>query len=144
MPIFIAIIGQSGSRKSSTIRALTGVHRGTRNWEIARCNTSCNGYQTDIYDIEITSLQENKAKKKEIESLAPSGTNNILVSLRPTAMAQNIIDLFLSHSWNVHIIEFNGSNFSSKNAYIHNTITNTTTKPSNLIACEIRKILQWC
>lgn len=151
------IIGNSNTRKSSIIRALSGV-RDERVFDI----------KTDTEKIKVfvktTSLQEAKIKRSDaanyiIKKLGKvAGCNTALICLRFTNKV-HVGKEFISEDCTKYLIEFEKSNFIIEKMTVLNEkienieniemlqnahlISDSKTKPSNELASEIRKLWNW-
>ncbi len=149
MPDIYIIIGGKNTRKSSTIRALTGAHsKGI--YQIKTANNVLDTY------VQISSLQESKITPQDfIKTINSSNANHVILSLWINASKKyvnqhphgvNYIDEFIKAGWEIKQITVLGAaNLPNlpNNAPHPNYIQNAQNMPSNQIASQIRSIWNW-
>jgi hypothetical protein len=151
MPNVYVILGDSNARKSSTMRALTGVRQESDYWEMA---TRSGG--VDIFYIRTMSLQEAgitpQVFVKKINQLVVS---NVFISLRikPLKKAGKIyaagadyLDAFKRAKWNIKTLFVLGDPALPPRlptGIRANLISKSRTRPANEIASTIRGVWNW-
>lgn len=150
MPNLYVIIGEQNTRKSSTIRALSGFYRRDKNLTKPHYITFTNGNVEDFY-IDPTSLQEKKISSQKLINDALN-YNNVLICLREHPF-NNLPDYysylndFMNAGWNLVGITVLGTNNLHKGIPISNVSPlfeqNSITMPSNQIAHRIRNSWNW-
>jgi hypothetical protein len=157
MPNVYAILGESDARKSSTVRALTGVPQQYDAWSVA---TSLTG-NIDVY-VEIRALQESNIQPQDFVSKianvhqyrinrGESPINNILIPLRILAFngcpdGTDYLQHFASAGWNVSQIVVLGNTpltITLPTAVPAHLITGSASMPANAIASNIRGWWNW-
>ena len=147
MPDVYVIMGDGNTRKSATIRALTGAfQRGL--YQVATRNAGV----IDIF-VQISALQESKISPQQfIQEVTQNNYQHILVSLwisqggrQPSG--QDYIRNFLNAGWNILEILVLGTATLSYNlppgSPPPNYIPNSRNLPANQIASQIRTWWQW-
>ena len=141
MPDVFIIMGKTKTKKSATIRALTGVFNGG-DWEVATQNETI-----DIF-VQVRALQEAGISPENFIRQR-NGSSNILVCLWiPKGNRQpdghTYIKAFLKAGWNIKEIVVLGTNelpyYLPKGTP---TIPDSQNQPANGIACRIRKLWKW-
>ena len=147
MPNIFIIMGEKNTRKSATIRALTGVHHKTRRgYQIGTPRGDINVF------IKISSLQESPISPQDfITDIQNRNYQNVLISLwisqgngQPNGVTY--IREFLNVGWNISQIVVLGTDNiqnSPQNTPVPYYISNSRTLPSNTIASQIRERWQW-
>lgn len=136
------IMGDSNSRKSSTIRALTGVAR-KRSYDISTTNGIIETY------ISISSLQESKTSPKAfLKEVNSMGCKNVLVSLwirngKSLPKGRKYLDKFTKSGWNIKPIAVLGSTLPNLPQRYSVKSIKSKKRPSNEIASEVRKMWNW-
>ena len=151
MPNIFIIIGDQNTRKSSTIRALTGVGRER---EIAVATLT----QTISVFAKVSSLQEADILPQDfITSVQGHNYDNILVSLRIAEIVgrngtrypigQTYIQEFVNVGWNIAEVVVLGNNILPYPlpavAPALNSIANSTNIPVNQISTTIKNWWNW-
>ncbi len=147
MPNIFIILGGRNTRKSSTIRALTGVSR-ENIYQVA--------IQRGIIDVfvKISSLQESKISPEDfISEVNQNRYQNVLVSLWIARSGQQpdgnvYIQNFLRTGWNIREIVVLGRDSLPYNNLPQGLpeprfILNSREMPVNQIASQIRERWQW-
>jgi hypothetical protein len=146
MPEVFIIMGHRDSRKSATIRALTGALF-RKQYDIATATNIIRCF------VQIRALQEdNISPKKFIADMNSLNVNNILLSLKiKGTRRQNVkgidyINVFIKEGWTIgHLVILNADNISSvpRGCPQPLFIPNSVTTPANKIASQVRKSWQW-
>jgi len=141
------ILGDSHTRKSSTIRALTGAYN-KRIYEIATQNGNIEAY------VQISSLQESQISPEDfINSEDIENVENILVSLWIQGRGNNIpnglgyIQSFIQSGWNIInpiiVLGTNNLPFVLPQNIQPSFIEDSPILPANAIANRIRDQWNW-
>ncbi len=159
MPNVYAILGDSNTRKSSTVRALTGVMKQDNAWKVAMPSPTGN---IDVY-VQIKALQEEGVNAQELVDKVVSvnrfraehgqhPVNDILIPLRISAV-NGFADgtVYLQHfalaGWNIHQIVVLGTTTLLSplpaGAPAPNQIPYSASMPANQIASLIRGWWSW-
>lgn len=148
--IFI-IMGGRNTKKSATIRALTGVFK-RKNYKVAIETRQGNIDVINVF-VQISSLQESRISPQDfINQIKQNGYLNVLVSLwisssngQPDGITY--IQEFISVGWNIREIVVLGTNSLSDHlptdAPAPNFIPNSRDLPANQVASQIRRLWQW-
>jgi hypothetical protein len=151
MPINVFIIlGNRNTRKSSTVRALTGLgRRGICQIELT---TSLDGILIDLYT-RISALQESKDTPGDfVNEVNAKDNENILVPLWIDQMndlpnGQTYIETFVAAGWNIKQIEVLGTNTLPYTIEIPKTMIhfhpNSSERPNNRNIIEIKSRWGW-
>jgi hypothetical protein len=141
------ILGDSGVRKSATIRALTGVRQVEKQYKIST-STGTN----DFY-VEVRALQENTiTAAKFIKDVHMSGRQHVLTALRINAAktlpnGTRYIQDFINAGWTIrHIVALGPTPIPAMPAgapALPTPITNSTSLAANEIASMIRNWWGW-
>ncbi|MGG1400174.1 hypothetical protein ABE288_20480 [Bacillus salipaludis] len=144
------IIGEQNTRKSSTVRALSGFHQRGSNQTKPHYIALTNGNTEDFY-IEPTSLQEKRINSKDLINKAKH-YNNALICLRENSF-NNLPDYysylndFITAGWNIKGLAVLGASNLQKGIPISSISpiyeTNTINIASNEIAHRIRNSWNW-
>ena len=150
MPTVYAILGDSNSRKSSTVRALTGASQ-YGHWSL----TTLAGNLPDFY-VQVSSLQEKGISPQDfIAKITAIGRQNILVTLwisqriTPTATypaGTDYLRAFAGAGWIIQQIVVLGTTPLPPlhaGAPTPNLIQRSATMPANQIASLIRGWWNW-
>ncbi len=148
------ILGNDNTRKSSTIRALTGLYRkhNDRRWEIETTSGKIIRFW-----IEISALQEHPISAKDfIKEMEKRGHQNILLPLWIRDRKRTIypegwsyIESFVKAEWKIKKIVFLGvdgypySKSLPKGCPAPKYVEDAKSSPSNSIASKIRKWWRW-
>ena len=147
MPNLFIIMGDRDTRKSSTIRNLTGAY----NRKLYQVET-IQGNIIDIF-IQVSSLQESRISPQEfLQEMNRENYQNILLSLwisegnnQPNGLTY--IQHFINANWSIHEIVILGINNLPyqlpQNCPNPNFISNSKIIPANTIASKIRRWWQW-
>jgi hypothetical protein len=146
MPNIFIIIGEDNTRKSSTIRALTGASK--RNvYQVATINQ-----HIQIF-VQISALQEQgKSPQQFMNEITQMSCPNVLLSLRINAVGRQpnsltYIQNFLGANWCIREIVVLGTNQLPYNLPNNlptiNYIPNARNMTNNEIASKIRQWWQW-
>ena len=158
MPNVYAILGESNTGKSSTVRALTGVTMQYDTWTVATTPPTGN---IDVY-VEIKALQESNIQPQDFvkkiadldQFLITKGhhtVNNILIPLRISAV-NGCPDgaVYLQHfarmpipGWNIRPIVVLGAAAMPTAFPAHHPIPGLASMPANGIASQIRPLWNW-
>ena len=147
MPDAYVIMGDRNTRKSSTIRALTGAfQRGL--YRVATQNAGV----IDIF-VQISALQESGISPQQfIQQVGQNNYQYVLVSLwisqgNGQPNGQTYIQYFLYAGWNILAIVVLGTNrlpyFLPRNTPPPRFIPNSQALPANQISSQIRTWWQW-
>jgi hypothetical protein len=165
MPNVYAILGDSNTRKSSTVRALTGVSQWQSDWEVARTLPTGN---IDVY-VQIKALQEDNINEQEfvrkiaehdqvLIKLGRPPVSDILIPLRISAVngfhdGAVYLQHFARAGWNIMPIVFvlgaaalpTASLPAGVRAHRISYLTRMppTMPPANKIASDIRGLWSW-
>ena len=159
MPNVYAILGESNTRKSSTVRALTGVPMQYDAWSVATTSPTGN---IDVY-VQIQALQEAKINAQDFVKkianvdqyrikLGFRPIDDILVPLRISAVhgfpdGTDYLQHFALAGWNIRQIVVLGTTTLLSplpaGAPTPNSIPHSTTIPVNQIASLIRGWWNW-
>lgn len=146
------IIGDDNSRKSSTIRALTGAFRSKR-YDIQIKDKGV----LDFY-IQISALQEaHKLANKLIADIKEYGCHNVILPLRIDPVnynglkypnAEQYIDQLLKEKWAIKTVLFIKERFNDQlrrrfSNYADKVINDTEKTPSNKLASILRREWNW-
>ena len=141
--IFI-IMGAKGTRKSPTIRALTGAYN-SGVYPISTLNLG----DIDIF-VQIPSLQEDRISPQVfITKVTQNNYSYVLVSLRINSTATQpdglvYLQQFQNARWNVQEIAILGPHpLPYQLPLTHHYIRNSQTIPANNTASQVRGIWQW-
>ncbi len=146
MPNIFIIMGDRNTRKSATIRALTGVFHG------GVYKVATKERDIDVF-VQISSFQESKMSSQDfIGKVNENNYSNVLVALwvskgnkQPNGFTY--IQDFLDASYNIQQIVVLGTNNLPydlpKNTPNPNYIHNSQNLPANRIASRIRRWWQW-
>jgi len=146
MPDIFIILGDRNTRKSATIRALTGA------FQKGLYQVATRGGNIDIF-VQISSLQESRISPQDfISEVSQNHYQSVLVSLwisngNGQPNGHTYIQDFLHVGWNIREIVILGVNNLPTNLP-QNTPTPTfilhsRTLPANQIASQIRGLWQW-
>jgi len=143
MPNVFVLIEEDGARKSSTIRALTGIHN-KGDWQVATTTVIMNIY------IETRSLQEKSIRPQDFINQF-GNKQNILISLRINPCkgcpgGVDYINAFVSNGWNISQIVILGTNILpglSQGLPQPFPIPIVPIEPANQIASRIRTRWGW-
>jgi len=151
MPNVYVILGDSNTRKSSTMRALTGVRQESDSWEMA---TGAKG--VDIFYIRTMSLQEAGITPQVfVKTINQLVVSNIFISLRikPSKRAFKIypagvdyLDAFKRAKWNIKPLFVLGDPAlppGLPTGIRAHLISNSRALPANEIASRIRGLWNW-
>ena len=151
MPNVYVILGDSNTRKSSTMRALTGVRRQSDSWEIAN---GAGG--VDIFYIRTMSLQEAGITPQVfVETINRLVISNVFISLRinPSTKAFRIypagadyLHAFKRANWNVKplfVLDRLALPSGLPTVIQARLISNSHARPANIIASIIRGLWNW-
>lgn len=158
MPNVYAILGDSNTRKSSTVRALTGVPMQYDAWSVATTSPTGN---IDVY-VQIQALQEAKINAQDFVKkianidqyrikLGFRPVNDMLIPLRITAV-NGFLDgtVYLQHfalaGWNIRQIVVLGTAalpIALPAGVPAHLISGSASMPANEIASRIRGLWNW-
>jgi hypothetical protein len=159
MPNVYAILGDSNTRKSSTVRALTGAPMQHNPWSVATTPPTGN---IEVY-VQIKALQEDNINEEQFvgkiaevdqyhNKLGLRPVHNILIPLRISAVngfhdGTVYLQYFAQAGWNIHQIVVLGTTTLLSplpaGAPAPNQIPYSTTMPANQIASYIRGWWGW-
>ncbi|MGE6487402.1 hypothetical protein [Paenisporosarcina sp. NPDC076898] len=151
LPDLYVLIGEQNTRKSSTIRALSGF-RDRSGGGLARPHyiTFSNGQQEAFY-IEPTSLQEKKIPSINVINEA-NNYDNVLLALREKSINNypdyyEYLDDFITAGWRIVGLLVLGTNTLQRGlpSTISNVLyePNSKNKSSNALAAQLRNSWQW-
>jgi hypothetical protein len=159
MPNVYAILGESNTRKSSTVRALTGAGQLQEAWRVAMTLPPSN---IEVY-VQIRSLQEGNGitpmaftdritelnKWRAAHPLKFAPVTNILIPLRISAFnncpdGTDYLNHFASVGWNIiRPIVVLGAAALPTAFPAHHPVPGSATMPANGIASQIRPLWNW-
>ncbi|MFH1010934.1 MAG: hypothetical protein V1784_06850 [bacterium] len=146
MPNLYIVIGEAETRKSSCIRALSGVCR-RKSYEIATQNAG----DIDIYIPGTSSLQERGISPDDfMDEVKRNSSENVLMSLWISATStqpdgHTYIQRFITSGWSIKEIVVLGENHLNlpANCPHPHFIPKSPIMPANAIAAQIREQWQW-
>jgi hypothetical protein len=152
MPNAYIIMGDANSRKSSTIRALTGkFKRGPYDIKLT------DGSNIPVY-VQIRALQEAEETSQDfIRMISSQNCIHVILSLRIESVTSS--DMTEFHDGGTYIQDFINANWNIRNIFVFGSgrlpyglpaqsptpifFPNSRTTPANELASNIRNILHW-
>lgn len=112
---FWVVVGDGDTRKSATVRALTGVSKAEQHWQVAY-----SGWGNQRTYVELSGLQEQQPvycqPRDFIDRVEAAGVDYAILALRHNAVrhrpdAATYISAFIKHHWQLEHIGITGANY---------------------------------